>query len=92
MNEKMNELLNSVPVFVVLLFFLVIAILFVWSFVWMYKDAQLREKSGCLVVLVLLFFATWPLNIVIWLVCRPKLEDIYPEFYRQQQQNIETEE
>lgn len=44
--------------------------LFVWSLVWVYGDAERRGKSGCLVVLVILFFG-WPMSLLLWLVFRP---------------------
>ena len=75
MNNCFDKINVAIPGLAFLLIILVIAILFVWSFIWMYKDAQLRGKSGCLVVLVLLFFVTWPLSIIIWLVCRPNIRN-----------------
>jgi hypothetical protein len=44
--------------------------LFVWSLAWVYGDAERRGKSGCLVVLVILFFG-WPLSLLLWLAFRP---------------------
>jgi hypothetical protein len=48
-------------------------VVMVISYVWMYRDAEQRGKPGCLVVLVMLLFAVWPLNLIVWLVCRPPL-------------------
>ena len=44
--------------------------LFVWSLAWVYGDAERRGKSGCLVVLIVLFFG-WPISLLLWLVIRP---------------------
>ena len=48
-------------------------VIMVISYVWMYRDAEKRGKSGCLVILVMLLFAVWPLNLIVWVVCRPPL-------------------
>lgn len=48
--------------------------LFVGSIVWVFKDAQTRGKSGCLVA-ILVAFLCWPLGLVAWLVFRPDDED-----------------
>jgi len=45
-------------------------ILYVWSIIWAYKDANERGKSGCLVAL-LVFLLSWPVGLVIWRIFRP---------------------
>lgn len=45
-------------------------ILFIWSLIWVYKDAEKRGKSGCL-VLFLCVVLGWPLGLIAWLVFRP---------------------
>ena len=52
------------------LFLLVILGLLVWSLVWVYRDAEMRGKSGLLVVL-LVFLANWPISLLAWIVFRP---------------------
>ena len=47
--------------------------LYIWSIVWAYGDAEARGKSGCLVVLLLLFWS-WPVGLLAWLVFRPDTE------------------
>ena len=44
--------------------------------VWAYGDAERRGKSGCLVAL-LVFFLSWPLGLILWLVFRP--DSAYPD-------------
>ncbi len=44
--------------------------LYVVSIFWAYGDAEKRGKSGCLVAL-LVFLATWPVGLIIWLLIRP---------------------
>ncbi|WP_026475987.1 hypothetical protein [Alkaliphilus transvaalensis] len=44
--------------------------LIIWSIVWAYGDAEARGKSGCLVAL-LVFFVSWPVGLIIWLIFRP---------------------
>ena len=45
-------------------------IVYIWSVIWAYKDANARGKSGILVAL-LVFFLSWPAGLLIWLVFRP---------------------
>ncbi len=47
------------------------AVVYLYSIVWAYGDAERRGKSGCLVAL-LVMLVSWPLGIVIWLVARPE--------------------
>jgi Na+/proline symporter len=44
--------------------------LFIGSIFWAYQDAEKRGKPGCLVAL-LVFLATWPVGLIIWLLIRP---------------------
>jgi len=65
---------NTKSVFVstlVLIPILVILIVYIWSVVWAYNDAERRGKSGCLVAL-LVFLLTWPMGLIIWLIFRPE--------------------
>jgi len=61
----MNDLGAYIPV----LFFLVTTVIFVGSLIWAYADAERRNKSGCLVALLVFFF--WPIGLLIWLIFRP---------------------
>ena len=77
MNDTINNIISGIPVFLIVLLVLAVIALYIWSFFWLYNDAQLREKSGCLVVIVLLFFVPWPWGLLIWLVCRPNIRYYY---------------
>jgi hypothetical protein len=41
------------------------------SLVWVYLDAERRDKSGILVALLVLLL-NWPVSLLLWLVFRPK--------------------
>ena len=43
--------------------------LLVASLIWVYRDAEARNKSGTLVVLLVLLL-NWPLSLLLWLVFR----------------------
>lgn len=45
-------------------------ILYIWSIVWAYKDAERRGKPGWLIALVVAFVA-WPIGLLLWLIIRP---------------------
>jgi hypothetical protein len=46
-------------------------VIYVWSILWAYGDAERRGKSGCLVGL-LVALLSWPLGLVLWIVFRPE--------------------
>jgi len=48
---------------------LILLVLIIWSMVWAYTDAQLRNKPGCAVALFIFLF--WPISILIWIIFRP---------------------
>jgi hypothetical protein len=59
------------PLYMALPVLLVLFGLFVWSLVWIYRDAQKRKKQGWLVtIFAALIF--WPWSLVLWLWLRPK--------------------
>jgi hypothetical protein len=43
------------------------------SLVWVYQDAESRNKSGILVALLVLLL-NWPISLLLWLVFRPECE------------------
>ncbi|WP_114782421.1 hypothetical protein [Botryobacter ruber] len=47
-------------------------ILYFWSIIWAYKDAERRRRSGILIALLVAFVA-WPLGLIIWLLIRPSV-------------------
>ncbi len=50
---------------------------FVWSLIWIARDAERRGRSGC-VALLFLVAASWPLSILWWLWLRPPLHPRLP--------------
>jgi hypothetical protein len=56
-----------------LLFGLLLTAVFIGSLIWAYADAEQRNKSGCLVALLVFFF--WPIGLLIWLIFRPDERD-----------------
>ena len=49
----------------------VVLCLYVWSGVWIYRDAQRRGKPALLVTVLVLFLA-WPIGLLIWIGIRPE--------------------
>ena len=60
-------------IFVVLPVTMCLIALLAASLVWVYQDAEARNKSGILVVLLVLLF-NWPISLLLWLVFRPEFE------------------
>ena len=61
---------DAFVIFIAMSMMLLWLALFLWSLAWVYRDAEQRGKSGCLVLLIVLFFG-WPLSLLLWLVFRP---------------------
>ncbi|MCC9167440.1 hypothetical protein [Pontibacter harenae] len=59
-----------------LLLGLVILIIYIWSIVWSYKDAERRGKPGWLVAL-LVALLSWPISLILWLIIRPSIKSHY---------------
>jgi hypothetical protein len=57
-------------VFLIVPFALLIFGLFIWSLVWVYRDAEARGKDGWL-ALVVVFFLNWPFSLLLWMLFRP---------------------
>jgi hypothetical protein len=49
---------------------ILILVVYIWSVVWAYKDAEQRGKPGWLVAL-LVALLSWPLGLIIWVIFRP---------------------
>ena len=60
----------SGPLWFVLPVFLVIVCLFIWSLIWIYSDAEKRQKNGLLGV-VFALVAVWPWSLLWWVWLRP---------------------
>ncbi len=50
---------------------LAVTLLWLWSIIWAYGDAERRGKSGFLVAL-LVALCSWPVGLVLWLIFRPR--------------------
>jgi hypothetical protein len=57
--------------FAVILCLLFLAI-YIYSLVWVYRDANRRGKSGILVAL-LVALISWPIGLIVWLIVRDKV-------------------
>ncbi|MBC5772994.1 hypothetical protein H8S95_02875 [Pontibacter sp. KCTC 32443] len=53
-------------------------ILYVWSVVWAYKDANRRGKPGWLVA-IMVALLSWPIGLIVWLLFRPAQGRPLPE-------------
>ena len=51
-------------------FFLGVLLLYVWSILWAYGDAEARNKPGCAVAL-LVALLSWPIGLLVWIIFRP---------------------
>ena len=61
---------------IAVLFGIFMFVIFLWSLIWSYGDAESRGKSGCLVVLLVLLLS-WPVGLLVWFVFRPDKKDMY---------------
>lgn len=55
---------------------LILLVIYIWSIIWAYKDAESRGKPGWLVAIVVAFLA-WPLGLLVWLIVRPDNKTTY---------------
>ena len=62
----MNNALQIIPVLLILAGLCI----YIWSGVWVYRDAEGRGKPGFLVALLVLFVA-WPIGLLVWIALRP---------------------
>jgi hypothetical protein len=47
-----------------------VLVLYVWSIIWAYRDAERRGKPGWLVAL-LVALLSWPFSLLVWIIFRP---------------------
>ncbi len=47
-------------------------ILYIWSIIWVYRDAEQRRRPGILIAILVAFIA-WPLGLIVWLFIRPEV-------------------
>ena len=55
---------------------LILLVIYIWSIIWSYKDAESRGKPGWLVAIIVAFLA-WPLGLLVWLLVRPNNKTTY---------------
>jgi len=51
--------------------FIPLFILYIYTVIWAYKDANQRGKPGWLAAL-LVFLLSWPVGLIVWLLIRPE--------------------
>lgn len=61
---------NTIPG-LILFSIIIFLVLYFWSFIWAYKDAENRGKNGWAVAL-LMVLVFWPLSLLFWVVVRPE--------------------
>ena len=66
-----NDVAATAVSLVGVIFLLLFAVLYVWTIVWAYSDAENRGKSGCLVALLVMLLS-WPIGLLAWVVFRPE--------------------
>ena len=66
----MDSTFDTFAISAALLVALVMLGLFIWSLVWVYRDAERRGKPPLLVTLMVAFLS-WPISLLVWLVFRP---------------------
>lgn len=65
--------------FVGIIIGVVTLVIYFWSIVWTYRDAERRGRPGWLVAL-LVAIISWPLSLFVWLLIRPRINpDLYNE-------------
>ena len=64
--------MGVVAFIVVILLCLIFFAIYIYSIVWVYRDANRRGKSGILVAL-LVALISWPISLIVWLIVRDKV-------------------
>ena len=65
----MEDILSLIYLVVLISMPVVGVALIVYSFIWIYRDAEARDKPGCLVLFLAAMF--WPISFLVWLALRP---------------------
>jgi hypothetical protein len=63
---------SVVAIIIGLIIGLIFFAIYIYSIVWVYRDANQRGKSGILVAL-LVALISWPIGLVVWLLVRDKV-------------------
>jgi len=69
MNMGMEDIFAGIGLIGIILGFALL-VLYIWSVIWAYKDANRRGKSGWLVA-IMVALLSWPVGLVVWLLFRP---------------------
>ncbi|TWT96605.1 hypothetical protein Pla108_23740 [Botrimarina colliarenosi] len=62
---------QAISLFLGILILAAVAIAYVYSIVWAYRDALARQKPALLVALVVALLPSWPLGLILWCLFRP---------------------
>jgi hypothetical protein len=73
MDNTSSELAGILQICVGLGLLIGFFILYIWSLKWLYVDGERRGGIGCLMVILIAFFA-WPWGLLIWYFARPKIK------------------
>ena len=67
--ESSDSTAAIIAIIVSIIVGLIFLALYIWSIVWVYRDAQRRGKNGVLVAL-LVALVSWPIGLLVWLIIR----------------------
>ena len=65
---------TAIAIFILMPIVMFFLALLAASLIWVYRDAEARNKSGILVALLVLLL-NWPISLLLWLVFRPEFEN-----------------
>ena len=63
--------MNDFVIFILILLGTGVFILYIWSIIWAYGDAEARGKPGILVALMIAILS-WPGSLLLWIIFRPE--------------------
>jgi len=69
--DPSNSSMDITALVISLVVVLVMFIVYIWSLVWLYRDANRRNSNGLVITILVAIFA-WPIGLLIWLLARPR--------------------
>jgi hypothetical protein len=72
LQEGTTDGTSMVAVIIALIIGLIVFAIYIYSIVWVYRDANRRGKSGVLVAL-LVALISWPIGLLVWVLVRDKV-------------------
>lgn len=69
--DPSNSSADGIALVISLVVLLVMFIVYIWSLVWLFRDAN-RRKCNALVITFLVAIFAWPIGLLIWLLARPR--------------------